>query len=399
MKILIVSENFYPDTFAINDTVRILTERGHQVMVLTGLPDYTTGEIPEEYRHGKKRRQRFHGADVIRLATLPRKKGILNRALNYLSFVVSGNRFARFYDVPDFDVIFVWQVSPLTMAIPAILLKRRFKKPIFLYCMDIWPECIKAMGFREGTPFYLMASRLSRWIYQQCDHIAVSSQPFFEYLERVNGYDRSRMSYLPQYAPEDMLVEDFTKMPDDRVDFLYVGNIGKSQNLDCLMRAISLINVKKQVMFHIIGGGSSFDEIKKMASDLGITNCVAFYGPKKYEESKSYYRKVDACVLTLDGSNRIGDTLPGKLQTYMAAGKPVFGALNGAGYHVINESNAGGCVNAGDSQGLADLLSDFVAHPEKYKRAGVYARNYCKAFFSERRHVESLETVLRELHG
>ena len=132
MKILVVSENFYPDTFAINDIVRILVQRGHKVTVLTGLPDYTTTEIPEEFKHGKRRHERYEGAEVFRVPTISRRHAPIWRSLNYLSFVYSGKKFVREHKL-DFDVIYVWEVSPVTMTIPAITAKEKYKKPLFLY--------------------------------------------------------------------------------------------------------------------------------------------------------------------------------------------------------------------------------------------------------------------------
>ena len=141
MKILIVTQNFFPDVFAVNDIVTSLIKRGHEITVLTGLPDYTTSKIPEEYRHGRNRYQNFNGADVYRVPTIARHHGAIFRSLNYISFVISGCLWAKFKKVPDFDVIYVWEVSPVTMTFPAITLKKRYKKKIFLYCLDIYLKC------------------------------------------------------------------------------------------------------------------------------------------------------------------------------------------------------------------------------------------------------------------
>ena len=202
MKILVVSQCFYPDVYAVNDVVRILVDRGHEVTVLTGLPDYTTSYIPEEYQHGKNRRQELFGAKIIRVPTIARRHGPIWRSLNYLSFALNGSIAVHTIDFGEFDVIYVWEVSPVTMGIPAIALKKKYKKPLFLYCMDIWPECVKAMGFKEDTFLYNVIRSISRYVYQRCDHIAVSSKPFFDYLERVDLADRNRMSYLPQFAQD-----------------------------------------------------------------------------------------------------------------------------------------------------------------------------------------------------
>lgn len=364
--------------------------------VLTGLPDCATLEIPEEYKHGRNRHQNYAGAEVFRVSTTAKHHGPIWRSLRYLSFVVNGNQFVRTH-LFDFDVIYVWEVSPVTMAIPAIHLKKKYNKPLFLYCLDIWPECIKAMGFQEGSAFYNGVKWLSGKIYRQCDHIAVTSKPFLTYLESVDGVDRRKMSYLPQFASSKLLGTDFNKKPNGHWDFLYIGNIGKAQDMPCLIKAISKLKKRDDVAFHFIGGGSALDDTKKLAWETGADRIIKFYGPKPFKETLQYYSKADACFMGLDGSNHIGDTLPGKLQTYMAAGKPVIGALNGAGQEVIQESGCGLCVNAGDSEGLAECFTAFMENNEKYTDCGRKGREYFKAHFTEEKHFDELEKELNKL--
>ena len=370
LRILVVTQCFYPDIYAVNDIVEEMVKRGHKVTVLTGLPDYTTSKIPPEYRHGKRRHEHYKGADVYRVQTIARHHGPIWRSLNYLSFVVTGSLRAWTQDFTKteagFDVIYVWEVSPVTMAVPAIRLAKRYRKPLFLYCMDIWPECVKAMGITESNPAFPLIHAWSRLIYNACDHIAVSSKPFFTYLEKMNRVPLSRMSYLPQYADDALLLSDFTKQPDGHADFLFIGNIGKAQKLDCLIRAMSVFREKKddsssvanKVTLHIVGGGSDEERIRELAHRLGLTDRIRFYGPKPAAEAAQYYKKADVCVLTLDGSTQIGDTLPGKLQTYMAAGKPVIAAANGATKEIIEESRCGICMPAGDDRALGEALLD-----------------------------------------
>lgn len=397
MKILVVTQCFYPDVYTINEIVTALVKRGHKVTVLTGLPDYTTSEIPEEYKHGKNRHQNYNGVDVHRVSIIPRKHGPVWRSLNYLSFVFFGCIAARFKKWDDFDVIYVWEVSPVTMAFPAITLKKRYKKKLFLYCLDIWPECVKAMGFKESNPLYGIIHHISKKAYKQCDHIAVSSKPFFEYLQNVNQIPRTKMSYLPQYASEDMLNMDFNKAPNGHFDFLYIGNIGMAQDMSCMIKAIAELKDRDDVTFHIIGNGSEFESTKELAHELGADKIIKFYGSKPYSEAMQYYKLCDACILTLDGSNHIGDTLPGKIQTYMAAGKPIFGALNGAGNQVITESKCGAAVKAGEYKGLAKLFVDFIENSDRYSECGENARKYFLKEFTEEKHFEMLEKELQAL--
>ena len=451
LRILVVTQCFYPDIYAVNDIVEEMVKRGHKVTVLTGLPDYTTSKIPPEYRHGKRRHEHYKGADVYRVQTIARHHGPIWRSLNYLSFVVTGSLRAWTQDFTKteagFDVIYVWEVSPVTMAVPAIRLAKRYRKPLFLYCMDIWPECVKAMGITESNPAFPLIHAWSRLIYNACDHIAVSSKPFFTYLEKMNRVPLSRMSYLPQYADDALLLSDFTKQPDGHVDFLFIGNIGKAQKLDCLIRAMSVFkkreddsSVAHKVTLHIVGGGSDEERIRELAHRLGLTDRIRFYGPKPAAEAAQYYKKADVCVLTLDGSTHIGDTLPGKLQTYMAAGKPVIAAANGATKEVIEESRCGICTPAGDDRALGEALldaaeailktemtrsaqdgpsrDDFSGKTKEGQRGddlsgtigdrrgaadfaayGQNARTYFRAHFTKEKHFSELERLLYRMAG
>ncbi|MBQ9333472.1 MAG: glycosyltransferase family 4 protein [Lachnospiraceae bacterium] len=462
MKILVVTECFWPDIYSVNEIVEKLVQRSHQVTVLTGLPDYTTSRIPAEFKHGRMRHHEYKGADVYRVPTIARRHGPIWRSLSYLSFAFNGSLKARFHDFGDFDVIYVWEVSPVTMAVPAITLSKRYHKPLFLYCMDIWPECVKAMNIQEGTLAYRLIHAWTRRIYGRCDHIAVSSKPFYEYMERVNGISRERMSYLPQFGDKALLERDTGKSTagaemgaeaggaaSDRVDFLFVGNIGKAQNLDCLLRAMTVFKVQEgdgrdeaphacissatdvsgrdeaslgripAVHLHIVGGGSEYDAMVALAHELGIDGIVTFYGPVPFQESIEYYSLADACVLTLDGSNHIGDTLPGKLQTYMAAGKPILAAANGATAEIIAEAGCGACVPAGDHEAYGRILYDFATAqvtkspntssqvdtlPTSITQAspdssdyGANARRYFREHFMEEQHFTELERILTRM--
>lgn len=394
-KILVVSQYFYPDSFAINNIVRSLVKRGHKVTVLTGLPDYTTSKIPKEYKFGRNRHQNYYGADVYRVPTIARHHGAIWRSLNYISFVVTGSIAAWRKRWNKFDFIYVWEISPVTMIYPAIALKKRYKKKLFVYCLDIWPECVKAMGFKENILAYRLIHAISKTAYQAADHIAVSSKPFFDYLNKVNGIDRRKMSYLPQFASEQMLHMDLSKKPNGHYDFLYIGNIGKAQNISCMIQAISKLKSRKDVTFHIVGNGSEYKNTVQLAKKTGAIEIIKFYGVKSFDKALKFYKNADVCILTLDGTNHIGDTLPGKMQTYMAAGKPILGALNGEGQQIIRESNCGKCVNAGDAEGLARLFLDYINHTEVYNDCGSCAREYFLQNFTESKHFERLEQVLK----
>lgn len=447
MRVLVVSSNFYPDIFAVNGLVEKMVQRGHEVTVLTGLPDYTTGEVPERYQHGRNAREEYKGAEVYRVQTHPRHHGAFHRAWNYLSFWFKGYSTIQ-RSGKRFDLVYVWEVSPVTQLFPAIKVGEKQRIPVYCYCMDIWPECVKAMGFREGTPAYRIIHWLSRKAYRNADHIAISSEPFREYLTQVDGVDPDKITYLPQYGPQWMLEEDYakancqaavdqntegesniasrgiaerasdTKPEDDLthikadrdrkdvctdrcITFLYIGNIGKATRLDVLIRAAAIVRDKETAAppFRLIiaGSGSDAQRCRQLAEELGLDEVIEWKGSVPFNETDDLYRQADCCVLTLDGSNRIGDTLPGKIQTYMAAGKPIVASCNGAGAQVIKGSGGGLAVPANDPEAMAEAMLTFLTHPEEFTDAGEKGREYFRAHFLEEDHLNQLEREMKML--
>ena len=289
MNILVVSSNFYPDVFAINDLVEKLVQRGHQVTVFTGLPDYSTSMIPEEYKHKRNRMQSYKGAKVIRVSTLPRRHGPVFRSLNYLSFWINGEWYVKHKKWHmKYDVVYVWEVSPVTQLFPAIAFGKRFGIPVYVYCMDIWPECVQAMGISNRSLLFKLIHCLSRKAYRSVDHIAISSQPFMKYLELVNGVDVKKISYLPQYGPQWMLEQNYYKAPNKIISFLYIGNIGKATRLEVLIKAVAIVRKSlKAAAFNVViaGNGTDRDNCKQLSEKLKLENVIQFIGIVPFEET------------------------------------------------------------------------------------------------------------------
>ena len=398
MRILVVSSAFYPDNYPINQIVQDLAARGHTVYVLTGQPDYATGKIPSEYKWLRKYHSFVGPVEVWRAPIVARRHGAVMRFLSYLSFMITGGWLALFKKWPAFDIIYVWGVSPVTMAFPAVLLKKRYKKPLFFYCLDLWPESMKAFNVSEKNPVFQMVRVFCKWLYKHFDRVAVTSKPFIPYIHTVNGYPLEKITYLPQYGAEAYLQKDFTAADNGVVDFLFAGNIGFVQDIDKILEATSLMKETPGFCVHIVGDGAAKKQFEALAVKKKLENTITFHGRIPLAQMDEFYKQADACLLTLNGSNKIGDTLPAKMQGYMAAGKPVIAAINGAGKEVIEESGCGLVVSAGDVAGLARIMKEFIQHPAKYATCGEKGRAYFKAHFTQEKHFETLEKILKELN-
>ena len=396
MNILIVSEYFYPDDFRINDIVCELVKMGHQVKVLTGLPDYTTSRIPKEYKWFRRRHEVYHGAEVVRVPTIARRSGLLFRVLNYGSFVISSYLYASFCRKKEIDVIFVYQTSPVFQAYPAKRLKKRTGKPLVLYCCDLWPESMKAWHVGEESLPFRVVKRISSRLYQACDRIAVTSTPFEGYLEDTCGVPEERISYLPQHAED--LYHDICGEYEDNgcIDFLFAGNIGAVQNVDCIIRAIPFVNTDKPYHIHIVGDGSELEACRSLASELGVERQITFHGRFPLSEMNRFYRMADCFLLTLRGGDFIGLTLPAKSQGYLSAGKPILGAIDGAASEMIREADCGECVPAGDYRALGEKISQMVENFAPYIEKGKNGRRFYEENYTKETFMRSLIKLLEE---
>ncbi len=388
INIIIVSQHYYPDNFRINDIVKVLVSEGHRVKVITGLPDYSTSKIPKEYHFFRKRSETIDGVNIIRVPTLARRHGFICRTLNYLSFVVSGYIYTCFCNKKNIDVIFVYQTSPIFQAIPAINLKNRSKSKLVLYCCDLWPESLKAWNVKEKSLLFKIVKNISKYIYKACDLIAITSTPFREYLNNVCDVDLQKITYLPQHA-EDLYQDIKSQYADNNcIDFMFTGNIGSVQNVDCIIKAISQVKSDKKFHVHIVGDGSDMEACVNLSKDLNIIDKITFHGRHPLEKMKEFYLLADCLLLTLRGGDYIGMTLPAKSQGYLSCGKPILGAINGAGQEMIRISNCGECVDAGDYIKLAEYMDKIIDNFDLYKEKGIngrkfYESNYTKDFFIE----------------
>ncbi|MCL6604715.1 MAG: glycosyltransferase family 4 protein [Paenibacillus sp.] len=395
MKILVVCQYYYPEQFKINDICEQLAQEGHLVTVLTGLPNYPTGKVPSSYRWGRKRKEIINGVEVQRCFEVGRTNGIVGMALNYGSYMLSAS-FKALFLKKDFDIILVYQLSPVTMALPGIVLKKLSKKPLYLYSCDIWPESMKNIISDESNIIYRLTKKLSTYIYSNCDHITVTSKPFINYFNQEHSIPMDKISYLPQHA-EDSNSYVHSPTENDTTDFMFMGNIGISQDIDCILNAVETISHIPKFKVHFVGDGSCLEQSKQTVVEKKLHDIVEFHGRHPLEKMNEFYSLADVCLLTLKADNLVGLTMPSKLQGYMAAGKPVIGAIDGAAQEVIKESQCGKCVDAGDYKGLAEVMKDFVQHPDKYKNYGENGREYFEEHFTKDIFMSKLSNELNRL--
>lgn len=391
MKILVVCQHYWPEPYPLADVCEELVKRGHQVQVVTDIPNYPLGKIYPGYRNGKNRNQVRNGVSIHRTFTIGRRNNLFFRFLNYLSFAVSSVLYVR-HIKEEFDVVFANQTSPITMSGGALAYGKKHHKKVVLYCMDLWPASLMAGGVKASSPIYKIFERISRRIYCGADKILISSEAFRGYLEDNFQIPADRISYHPQYS--DLAFEASPPAEKDTVDLMFAGNVGSAQSIPTILQAAKIMEDRKELRWHIVGEGSKLDFCKKTAAEMGLTN-VIFHGRKDQTEMPRYFAMADAMLLTMFDDPFVSLTLPRKAQTYMAAGKPIIGAANGEISHVIEEAACGFCANAEDPQGLADAVLKFLQYPDKFQ-LGYNARAYYERNFSRQKFMDRLEAALMD---
>ena len=252
----------------------------------------------------------------------------------------------------EFDVVFVNQLSPVMMAWAGIAYKKKHHKKMLLYCLDLWPESLIAGNIGRGSFIYKYFHRVSEKVYLQADEILVTSRLFRSYFKEHFRISDNTIFYLPQYAEALFTPEVCQKLPDGNIDLLFAGNIGAAQSIPTFLQAAKETQDIKNLFWHFVGEGSELQSCKKLAEELKLDR-VIFHGKKPLEEMPSYYAKADAMLVGLMKDPVLSLTLPGKVQTYLAAGKPIIGSADGETEEVIKASNCGFCSPAEDASALA----------------------------------------------
>ena len=383
MKILVVCQYYDPEPFRLHDICEELVRRGHQVTVLTGVPNYPMGKVYKEYRKGRRRTEEIRSVHVIRTWTIPRKTGTFFRVLNYFSFPVSSWIKAGCLE-SDYDRVLINQQSPVMMAWPGIRYGKIHRCPVVMYCMDLWPASLVAGGMQPESLVYGFFHWIAGRVYREMDRILVSSRMFEQYLYEEFGIAKERMTTLPQHA-ENTFCHLMPRDSDGTFHFVFAGNIGAAQSLDTVLAAAERL---PEVKFHIVGEGTELERLKAKAGEN-----VRFYGRFSLEEMPKFYTMADAMLVTLQADPALSLTLPGKIQSYMAAGKPIIGAADGETKRTIEEAACGFCGPAEDPEALAQNIRRFINCSQK-EEMGSNARKYYEAHFTKERFMYRLEQEL-----
>lgn len=399
--ILIVSQYYNPEPFRINDISAEWVKRGHKVTVLTGIPNYPEGVFYKGYGLFKRRRETVNGVDIIRIPLIPRGHSSVGLIINYFSFVVSGMIWKTFTKLKP-DGVFIFEVSPMTQAIPAVKMAKKRHIPCTIYVQDIWPENLEVVGGITNKFALKRIDKMVNKIYRGCTNILVTSPSFKKHLEaRTSVHDasgNSKVIYWPQYAEEFYkpvkeceIPDDFPQ--DDHFKLIFTGNIGFAQGLDILPKVSKeLKKLNRECDFVIVGDGRYMDKFKAEIKNAGLKDYFFFTGRKPATEIPKYLGAADAAFISFTDNELFNKTIPAKLQSYMACGMPILAAAGGETKRIVEEANAGFCSPAGDVKALSLNLVKMM--DTDLSTMGKGACSYATEYFNKSKLMDEIEEII-----
>lgn len=406
LSILVVSQYFSPEIFGVNALVAELQERGHHLTVLTGMPNYPSGVFADGYGGWKVRREIWKNVNVIRIPIFARGRNSRFRlALNYLSYAVNASILAPFVVKDRPDVILVYQVSPVTMAIPAVVMKLITRSKLLLWVQDIWPESLMATDSVK-SPFVIGMLRLMvKWIYRSSTIIAVQSRQFEESI-RPLVTAASDIRYLPNTA--DPLYQPIEVPPDaperqlfrPGFNILFAGNLGYAQDLETVHAAIVRLKDRKDIQWVFMGDGRRRAWLEHQVRQQGLSDTVQILGPFPPEKMPAFFAIADALMITLRDERLFSLTVPSRLQSYLACGRPILGAISGEAADILAEAGAGLAASPNDPKRLAETALAMSQMPRgQLDVLGKAALEYHRREFDRVQWLDRLENWLQALSG
>ncbi len=366
-KVLVICQHYWPETFRVTDLSEGFVEYGYKVDVLCGIPNYPAGKFFKGYGLFNKRKQTHNGVNIIRVPEIPRGKNTNFRiALNYLSFTF----FAIFY-IPKlyrqhYDRIFVYELSPVFMILPGIILAKLQKIKLYVYVCDFWPHSLFSIIDIKNKFLRKIITKNSYWYYRQADGIMAVFKGIQTRLVKNVGISKEKTLYTPQAAEKfyEKPVYDkaLKKRFEDKFKIVFAGNINPAQSFETILAAAEILKKKNynKICFIIVGDGMSRKWLEAEVKKLGLDEYFSFEGLKPTERIPAYQTIADLLVVALSKSKLFEYGIPAKVQSYMASGKPIVGAMDGEAQKLINESGCGYCVSSGDSKGLAKAIEKLI---------------------------------------
>lgn len=406
--ILLVTQYFYPETFRVNDMACEWINRGYKVTVLTGIPNYPMGKFYEGYDKKHRTRETWNGVNIIRIPLVARGNSnnkLMNAAgmsANYLSFVLSGRKWVKSKEAAELnaDLVFTFEVSPMTQALIGVWYGKRYNVPTFLYVQDLWPENVETVTGIHNRVIISPIDRMVDKIYRETECIFTTSPSFVKAIvNRKNSVDKNKVHYWPQYA------EEFYKpMKPQRIDGIdlddgcykiaFTGNIGTVQGLDVLPKTAELLK-NEAVKFIIVGDGRYQSEFEQQIKNSKVEDKFILIPRVPAEKVPEILSACDAGFISFNKTSLWEKTIPAKLQSYMACGKAIIASATGETKRVVEEAECGICTEIGNAEALAYGIKSIISLDNNIM--GQKARVYFESHFNKTILMDEMDRYIGEV--
>ena len=395
--ILIITERFYPEEFRINDLALEWAKKDFNVKVLTQAPSYPFGKIFKNYKNKLFQTESWNGVSIHRIKTVTGyESSIFKKCLHYLNFIILGSILALSIG-KKLDKIFVYHLGPLTDALPAIVIKKIFKKKITIWTTDIWPDAVFALGFKRTRFRETILKKFVKFIYKNCENILVSSPSF---VDKLRNYVLGKeIQYVPYWADEsnsnpEIDTSDLHQFANNKLQITYAGNIGKVQNLENVIKGFAMSKSRNNIQLNFIGDGWNSENLKKLATSNKLQNIV-FWGRKSSQDMYKYFELSDILLIALKSDPLLELTVPSKFQAYLSSGKPLFAIIEGDVKKMVEENKLGITANPDD---LEDIKRGFETLSVIGKDDLIKYSNNCEMLyhknFQRKKNIEKITSFL-----
>ena len=404
MNILIITPHFHPENFRINDFAEAFIERGHSITVLTSVPNYPGGQFFEGHGLLKNNREVYKGIHIYRVPVIPRGSGSpLRLAINYISYVLGGQFTALFLMKKKLDIIFVFEPSPITIGLPAIFIKKMKNIPLIFWVLDLWPESVVSASNLKTSFIPKLLIPVVKFIYGHCDRVLVSSKGFIRSIAS-KGVPIKKIEYFPQWAEPlfrpmkatNYLLKD---IPKDSFKIMFAGNIGEAQDFPSILEAARLLKDQSSIHWIILGGGRKESWVRKKVEEYHLQDCFHLMGSFPLGKMPEFYSNADVMLFSLKREDIFALTVPAKVQSYLACGKPILAMIDGEGASIITESGAGYVSPAETPESLAENALRLAALSQlEISAMGQRARKYYNENFERSVLFDKAESIFTAYH-
>lgn len=342
-RLLVVCQHFWPERFRINDVCDYLLDKDVGIEVLCGIPNYPKGQFFEGYSFFKNHRQTHEGIKICRALEIPRGTNTNVRIfLNYISFP-----FFSLFHIPRFltkkyDKVFIYQLSPVMMSVAGIIVGKLKRTETTMYVLDLWPENLYSVLKVKNPLLRKLAAVVSNWHYRHVDKLVVLSEKMKDRLLATKGVSDKKIIVLPQACEKiyEEQIEDkaLAARFKGKFNILFTGSITPAQSFETVIEAAKILGKKglDDLNWIIVGDGMSRQWLESEVKKAGLEKYFFFEGLKPMEDVPKYTNFADVLLGCLVKSDLLEATIPAKVLSYFAAGRPIALAMDGEVQDLVN---------------------------------------------------------------